>query len=563
VQNSGTISASNPDQAIAVALSSVAGTATLVNSGTITTEGAPASGSIAFLGSDGDNHIVNSGDIYGSIVAFDGDDSIENSGTLHLSYTGIYLGGSATGNSFHNTGTIHTDGYGFIDMGTGPAALVATPNPLPLVNDGVIDFVDGAPDDVLVVMGDLGGDGAINLDLSVLNGGADLLYVDGNVVDGTTQAINLSIDGIPTAVKGTAAPVVAVTGDVPAGSFVGGHVLNFDATNFLDLGVTLGTASAGGVNVLTAAVDVNGLNGTGIAGASLAQGMRNLVDSAVGTRSERMGLPAPSAEGQAGISPWLRVYSGNGNISPEGAGFGSGADFGFRQENRGREVGVDFAFGNGVSVGLLAGNADGDQVLDNGAGSSHLKQHGVGLYATWTGNRFYVDLSHRTMNIDARLHAPSGELEANGEASATNLEAGFTGWTAGGFDVVPQIQYTRSKIDGVTPLAGSQVTMDIDGGTGERGRVGVALSRSFEAGNGFSWTPYGALSAVREFDGKSGYTIADTFSGTTSVEGTSTLAEFGIGLRKGGLSATAGIHWTDGGAMDNVRGGQVVVRYGW
>jgi hypothetical protein len=563
VENSGTITASHPDQAIAVAMSSTAGTATLVNSGTIGVD-APASGAIAVLGSHGANDIVNSGDIYGNIITFGADDSIENSGTLHLSHTGIYLGGSASaGNSFENTGTIRTDGYGVIDMGTGPTALVAAANPLPLVNDGVIDFVDGAPDDMLVVLGDLGGDGAINLDLSVLNGGADLLYVDGNVVDGTTQAINLSIDGTPTMLKGAAMPVVAVSGNVPAGSFVGGQVLNFDATNFLDLGVTLHTTSVGGANVLTAAVDVNGLNGTGVLGASLAQGMRSLVNSAVGTRSERMGLLAPPADGSVGISPWLRVYSNNGNLSPEGSGFGASQGFGFKQENRGREVGVDFAFGNNLSVGLLAGNADGDQRLDGGAGSTHLKQHGVGLYGTWTGQRFYVDVSHRTMNINARLHGSSGERDATAEASASSIEAGFTGWSASGFDIVPQVQYTRSKIDKVGPLSGSQVSMAIDGGESERGRVGVALSRTFAAGNGFTWTPYGSLSAVREFDGKSGFTIADTFSGSTSVEGSGTLAELGVGVRKGGLSATAGLNWADGGAVDNVRGGQVVVRYSW
>jgi outer membrane autotransporter protein len=319
----------------------------------------------------------------------------------------------------------------------------------------------------------------------------------------------------------------------------------------------------GGANVLTAAVDVNGLNGTGVLGASLAQGMHSLVNSAVGTRSERMGLLAPPADGGVGISPWLRIYSNNGNLSPEGSGLGAGQDFGFKQENRGRDVGVDFAFGNHLSVGLLAGNADGDQRLDGGAGSTHLKQHGVGLYGTWTGSRFYVDVSHRTMNIDARLRGSSGEQDTTAEASASNIEAGFTGWSAGGFAIVPQVQYTRSKIDNVDSLSGSQVDMAIDGGKSERGRVGLAVSRTFAAGSGFTWTPYGALSAVREFDGKSGFTIADTFSGSTSVEGSGTLAELGVGVRKGGLSATAGLNWADGGAVDNVRGGQVVVRYSW
>ena len=36
-----------------------------------------------------------------------------------------------------------------------------------------------------------------------------------------------------------------------------------------------------------------------------------------------------------------------------------------------------------------------------------------------------------------------------------------------------------------------------------------------------------------------------------------------IGVRKGGLSATAGFNWADGGASDNMHGGQLVVRYTW
>jgi hypothetical protein len=581
VENSGTISATQPDVAIAVQLYSAAGTATLDNSGMLVTDTSSA-GSIAVLGSHGANVIDNTGDIYGAIVTFDaddqftngeggiwhiangttyfggGDDAIENGadGTIHFSDGAVYLGSSGPGgNSFHNAGTILTSDFGLIDMGGAGSN--------PLVNDGVIDFVDGSPDDMLVVLGDLGGDGAINLDLSVLHGGADLLYVDGNVVNGTTQTINLQIDGTPTALKGTPAPVVAVTGNVPAGSFVGGQVLNFDASNFLDLGVTLHTASAGGANVVTAAVDVNGLNGTGVLGASLAQGMHSLVNSAVGTRSERMGLLAPPADGSVGISPWLRVYSNNGNLSPEGSGLGAGQDFGFRQENRGREIGVDFAFGGNLSIGLLAGNADGDQRIDGGAGGTHFKQQGVGLYGTWIGRNLYVDVSHRTMDIDARLQGTTGDRQTSAQASASNIEAGFTGWSAGGFAITPQVQYTRSKIDHVDRLGGSQVRMAIEGGKSERGRIGVALSRSFDAGSGFTWTPYGALSAVREFDGKSGFTIADTFSGSTSVEGSGTLAELGVGVRKGGLSATAGLNWADGGAVDNVRGGQVVVRYSW
>jgi hypothetical protein len=580
VENSGTISATQPDVAVAVRLYSAAGTATLDNSGTLATDTSSA-GSIAVFGSYGANVIHNTGDIYGAIVTFDaddlfangqggtwhvangttyfggGDDAIENGagGTIHLSDGAIYLGSSgAAGNSFHNAGILLTSDFGLVDMGSGAN---------PFVNDGVIDFVDGSPDDQLVIFGDLGGDGAINLDLSVLNGGADLLYVDGNVVDGTTQAINLAIDGMPTTLVGEATPVVEVSGAVPAGSFVGGHVLNFDPSNFLDVGVKVGSASGGGTNVVTAAVQVNGLNDTGVLAASVAQGAQSLVNSAIGTFNQRMGLQAPLADGQVGISPWLRVYTGKANVSPSASGFGSGSDFGFRQDNRGRDFGIDFALPSGFHVGILGGSADGTQELTGATGTDHLRLHASGLYGSWFGSRFYVDVSQRWMDFDARLDSAAGEVLTSGNATATNIEAGFTGWSTHGIAIVPQVQYTRASIDNVDAIAGSLTQMDVDSGVSERGRVGVSLSHAFAGPDGFTWTPYGGLSAVRELDGKTGFTVADEFTGSTSGEGTSTLAELGIGLRRGGFSATAGVSWMDGGAVNNANSGQLVVRYTW
>ncbi len=588
VENSGSISAAHADQAIAVAMSSYAGTATLDNRGTISTDTSVA-GSIAVLGSDGANAIHNTGDIDGAIVTFDADDTFANGnggtwlvrngttdfgggddaivngagGTIHLANGGIFLGYSgAAGNSFENAGTLRTSGYGLVDMGMGPKALVPSLNPLALVNDGIIDFVDGSPDDMLVILGDLGGDGAINLDVSLLNGNADLLYVDGSVVDGTTQAINLNVRGLPTTYTSEASPVVEVTGNLPAGRFVGGEVLNVDPSNFLDLGVSVGTSSAGGVSTVSAAVTVDGLNDTGVLAASVAQGAHSLINSAIGTMRQRYGVVYPLAEGQSGLSPWVRLYTDKGDLSPGASGFGSDADFGFEQENRGRELGMGFTLGR-ASFGVLAGNADGTQHLANGGGSDRLKLHGAGVYATWRDPRFYVDASYRWMDFDARLDSAGGERETSGNASATSIEAGYTGWSAYGIDIVPQLQYTRSKIDNVGPVEGTLTQMDIDGGVSERGRVGVALSRTFAGTHGFEWTPYGALSAVREFDGETGFTVSDAFTGTTSAEGTSTLAELGVGVRRGGWSATAGVNWADGGAIRNVRGGQLVVRYTW
>src|SRR3546814_14839340 len=66
-----------------------------------------------------------------------------------------------------------------------------------LVNDGVIDFLDGSTDDVLTITGDLDGGGAINLDVSFLNGSSDTLYVDGSIADGAVQVVNATFQGVP------------------------------------------------------------------------------------------------------------------------------------------------------------------------------------------------------------------------------------------------------------------------------------------------------------------------------------------------------------------------------
>jgi outer membrane autotransporter protein len=132
-----------------------------------------------------------------------------------------------------------------------------------------------------------------------------------------------------------------------------------------------------------------------------------------------------------------------------------------------------------------------------------------------------------------------------------------------GMHVVPQVQYTRSQIDNIDVVQGSQAGFAAAGGASERGRLGVAIDRSFATAGGITWTPYGALSAVREFDGESTFVVADAFEGGTDIEGTSSLVELGVGAQKGGFSATAGVNWTDGGALDSFVGGQLVLRYTW
>ena len=577
VENSGTISASHDTAAVAVQMESLYGTATLDNSGTIETD-APLGGSFAVVGSNGANEIHNSGDINGAIVTFAADDSFTNGnggtwlvqnynstfgggddsivngagGTIHLAYGAISLGASgADGNSFRNAGTIRTSDFGVISMGTGASALD---------NDGVITFIDGATDDLLVIDGDLGGHGAINLDVSLLNGVGDLLYVTGDVVDGTSQAVNLAIDGFEGVLEGGSVQVVEVAGSAGADAFVGGSVLNVDPSNFVDLAVEVSSAGGGAFN---ASVAVAGLNDAGVTAGSVANAAHSLINSSIGTRSQRLGVAPVLGEGDVGLGPWIRAFSDQGDIGPSASGFGADRDFGFSQENTGTEFGMNLTLGNGISFGIMGGNAEGTQKLSQASGGDRIDLHTSGLYVGWAGDRFYADASWRWMDFDATLMSVGGEQRTSGNATAFNFEGGYTGWAMAGVNFVPQVQYTRSVVDNIDTVEGSEIGMDIYGGVSERARVGLSLDRTFDSGNGFTWTPYGALSAVREMDGNTGYTIADRFNGRTSTSGNSFLAELGLGVQKGRLSATGGIHLADGDALQGFYGGQLLVRYTW
>ena len=133
----------------------------------------------------------------------------------------------------------------------------------------------------------------------------------------------------------------------------------------------------------------------------------------------------------------------------------------------------------------------------------------------------------------------------------------------GGFNIVPQVQYTRTEVEDVRAIDASTARPSkAHGGTSERGRLGVEINKTFTAGN-LRWTPYGSISAIREFDGEMTYTVADNFFGSTSVEGTSAMAELGVGVQSGGWGFTIGANWTDGGAYNSGVSGQASVRFAW
>jgi outer membrane autotransporter protein len=289
-----------------------------------------------------------------------------------------------------------------------------------------------------------------------------------------------------------------------------------------------------------------------------------MLNAQIGTFKQRMGVNPYGDDGKV-LSAFFRTYTSEGDVEPAhvAANFGQGGNFAYDQSVWGREVGVNAHLHGNVHAGLTVGTADGRQRLTGaGVGSSRMDGMTWGLYATWFAPQgFYADLSGRWMAVDVVSTSAAGPLETRAHTGAWNLEAGYR-WTLGGLTVVPQLQYTRTEVEDVRAIHGDRADFEGHGGTSSRGRVGVEISKTFESG-GVRWTPYGSINAIREFDGEMAYTVADNFFGSTDTEGTSAMAELGLGVQKNGWGFSIGAHWTDGGAFKSTVGGQAIVRLAW
>jgi hypothetical protein len=580
--NSGTISATDGAYAIALGLYAD-GISTLTNTGTIIAN-SHFEGSVAIAGGNYVEDVRNAGNITGALMLGAGDDvfSNQNHGTWIVRGTGsdfgdgndrianalggtIVMNGAALSmgdgnNTFANAGIVGVNGESSIDMGPGL-----------FTNTGTISFLDGAPDDLLTIHGDFAGSGALNVDVSLLNQTGDMLYIDGDVVDGTRQALNVRVLDLPNSVAGFNIPIVTVSGTSKTGEFVPGtftvdRVL-LNANNFVNVKVAvterINTANST-ADLFSLTVAMDGVNDTGALAGDIATGAQGLMAAQVGTFRQRMGVFTRNGESDTGA--WVRVFGDKGTIAPEFRldNMPQNGRFSFDQTNAGVEAGLNVPITDGFVLGAMVAQGRGKQTLNGGFGSDDIDGNTIGASVTYLApTGFYADVSYRWMHFDAELRSAGGRQETEGDISAFNAEAGWQVWTSGDFKVVPQVQFTRSTVGNIDALHGDLAAFEIDGGTSSRVRAGVELERTFTSASGATWTPYGVLSAVREFQGENRFTIADSFTGMTSTEGTSAMVEFGANVKMGQLDFFGGLNWTDGGAFDSVIGGQVGLRYTW
>ena len=388
----------------------------------------------------------------------------------------------------------------------------------------------------------------------------------GNVAANAVQTVNVAAPGLPTTAH-TSSVFARVSGISAASNFVAGQIFGYSPANFLDLDLTvssqINTANTA-ADLFSVNVDVVGLSDSGSLAASVASGAAGFLNDQVGTFRQRLGVNPYGDAGKV-MSAFVRVYTSEGDVDQAhvAANFGQGGNFAFDQTSWGREVGVNANLFGNFHAGVVLGTADSRQRL-TGAGMGQNRMDGMtwGAYATWyVPQGFYVDLTHRQMAVDVESTSIAGLLQTRAHTSSKSLEAGYE-WAVGGFNIVPQLQYTRTEVEDIRAIAFDRATFEGHGGTSERGRVGVEINKTFTSGN-LRWTPYGSLNAIREFDGEMNYTVGNNFFGATSTKGTSAMAELGLGLQSGGWGFTLGANWTDGGVVKSAVSGQANIRFAW
>lgn len=587
INNTGTIHAAGGDINIGVLFGNT-GSNTLNNGngGSIGADGALGS-TFSILGGNVADTINNAGTITGDVALGGGDDVFENKagGIVHLAGNMIDLGGSIAGNVFHNAGTLKIEGSdNLIVMASTPtqllpaavqatagtsagfAPLAIASNALPLVNDGRIDFGDGATDDMLIIAGDLGGNGAIGIDVDLATGSSDQLVVVGNMAAGATQAVDVYITQMPTTAATPSVEFAQIVGDSSAGAFVGGQVRGYSPSNFLDLQVVATQqidASNAALDHFMVGLEVAGLNDTGTLAATAMTGVANFVNAQMGTFRQRLGFNPYGGAGQV-LNAFVRFQTSEGDITPShmSGNFGNAGNFDFNLSSWGREFGINANFTENLHAGLVFDKADGRQRLNAGAGENRMKGTAVGGYVTWhVPDGWYVDLSTRSMAVDVDAITVSGVTRSGVRTHATSLEAGYE-WQLAGFNLVPQLQFVHTKLEAMDAIHGDMVEFLNDASTQTRGRLGLEVSKTLTTG-AWNWTPYGSLNLIRVSDGKTTYTAAGNFYGTLNTKGSSAMAELGLSLQKGGLGFGLGLNWTDGGAYNSVVGAQASVHYAW
>ncbi|TFH67151.1 autotransporter domain-containing protein [Gammaproteobacteria bacterium LSUCC0057] len=530
---------------------------TITNDGTITGRILTGSGDDLLT-----NNSANTWNAFGVSDFGDGDDVINNTATGRIVMTNATIdlgtfddaGVYTDGNEFTNAGLIEVVGDNTIDMGEGYSESSVS-NPNALVNSGHIDFTDsdGSTDDSLMVYGDFYSDGG---ELTVdIDGGAelsDMLSISGDLT-GTT-VVNAILHSVPHGQESFAVQVVNVegdqTGDIEVGdvTIADDHLFDWDINRSWNL-------DSGDDNDGWLSLSIESLSDAGVTLTSIAPALQSMWQQSIGTLAQREGVNRHQ-DGNVGL--WVRGFNSSGDLDVDNS-YDTRASIAMDVD--GSEVGIDFALGDKVKVGLFAGTSNGDFDLNHGSGAGQIDGDMIGAFVQLRTGGLLVDFSYREMDVDGDVRSGVVSQEVKGDISGYNLELAYTFQLDSGLRIEPQLQSTSGKIslDNLADVAttyGYFTQVDADS---HNTRFGVMLSRDYVDGDN-TWTPHLALSTIDQADGSNDYEI-NGLAGTADTSGNSLLLEAGISGKVGNAVFFGGVNYLDGGVNDAQVAGQLGIKY--
>jgi hypothetical protein len=460
--------------------------------------GAPVSGALAGIeASSATGARINIGDLLtatnGPALDVDG----AGAATVTIAPTGTIAGAvdlTAQADTLNNNGvfapTAGTDFGAGADLLVNAGTLRVRGTPLlagleSAINRGVIDMVDGAPDDVLTLPGDYSGQAGARLAIDVAAGTngtpADRLVIGGNA-SGTT-AVSLNLTGGPAVLNPTGALIVDA-GTAASGAFtLAGPV----RSGFVDYSL----AQQGGDFRLLALP-----NDTAIEPLRFGTAGLDFWYQSADAWSEAAALSRGGD--RTGIGFWAQLYGSQDKTGDtrDVTVFGAARSTNLRYETerRGAQSGIDFNLGP-ARIGVTGGYQHARSDFASGT-EADFEGYNVGGYLLFGGpTGLYAELLGKADFFDVRIG--NGDLFAGGEIDGKSYGAeGEIGWRMGlggaNLDLGAGLAYVRTDLD---PLATTGFRFDFDRAESLRGRLGLRV-----AGTG-SFAPYVDVKVLREFRG--------------------------------------------------------------
>ena len=361
-------------------------------------------------------------------------------------------------------------------------------------NNGLIDMVDGVPDDRLTLAGDFaagtGGTLAVDVNSTVAGTPADRLIVGGNVTGNTVLRVNRLGTG-----PAVANPTGVLVVDAAQGS-TGTFALQGPLRSGL---IDFSLRQAAGDTLLVAAPNELAIEPLllGRVGQDFWYQSADAWSETAALRRHDLGT-----ENAKSVSVWAQGYGSSdkrGDRSRSVDVFGTSRDTNLRidTDRQGAQVGVDFRPGRSAfAVGVTGGYQHAESDFASGT-RSDAAGYNVGAYALYGGAQglygellakadfFDVDLSNGTLfdggDIDGKSYGAEGEIGVRTGLGSFNLDLG------GG------LAYVRTDLDG---FQASGFAFDFDKAESLRGRLGVRIG---SPGPGF--LPYVDAKVLHEFMG--------------------------------------------------------------